>query len=122
MILLDSNLVIYLAKREFSRKLRTKIAEQKVFTCNIIVAEVLGFSKITQDDNDFFTQYFSSMGSIDLGATVTSAVVSIRKNNKIALADAFIAACATVNSLELWTNNIEDFQGIEGLRLYNPIA
>lgn len=46
--------------------------------------------------------------------------IDIRKDYRIKLPDAIIAASALVNSLTLITRNINDFRNIEGLSVMNP--
>lgn len=41
-------------------------------------------------------------------------------DNRIGIPDAFIAATAICNSVELYTLNTKDFDYIEGLKLYKP--
>jgi len=46
--------------------------------------------------------------------------VALRRQQKISLGDALIAATALANSLTLVTRNARDFQWIAGLALLNP--
>jgi len=59
---------------------------------------------------------------IDLTKEIGSYALSLVKGypNKLKCADALIAATARIYGLELYTNNIKDFEGISGLKLYKP--
>jgi predicted nucleic acid-binding protein len=46
--------------------------------------------------------------------------IELRKNYKIKIPDAIVAATAMVNKFILVTRNITDFKNIEGLDLLNP--
>jgi predicted nucleic acid-binding protein len=46
--------------------------------------------------------------------------ISIRKQHKIKLPDAIIAATCLVNGLDVLTHNTKDFENIVGLKVYQP--
>ena len=48
--------------------------------------------------------------------------IALRKEYKIKLPDAIIAATALANDLTIVTNNIKDFSNISGLQLINPYS
>ncbi|HVU55382.1 MAG TPA: hypothetical protein VHD83_10020 [Puia sp.] len=50
---------------------------------------------------------------------IKAKTVALRKNNKIKLPDAIIAATAIVNGLTLLTRNVADFQNISDLSFIN---
>jgi predicted nucleic acid-binding protein len=48
--------------------------------------------------------------------------VRLRQSKKIELGDSLIAGTALLYDLTLVTRNVDDFLGIEGLRVLNPFA
>jgi predicted nucleic acid-binding protein len=121
-ILLDSNVVIYLRHPEFGTKIIELLADKDAQTCNIIMAEVLGFKDLNDEDTGYFKALFTSMKNHQFDARVTQAVIDIRRSLAIELPDAIIAATAMVNDLILWTHNIDDFKDIPKLQLFDPIS
>jgi predicted nucleic acid-binding protein len=55
-----------------------------------------------------------------LDENVILKAIEIRKNYRLKLPDAIIAATAVVNNLELLTRNIKDFRRISGLTCVDP--
>jgi len=55
-----------------------------------------------------------------LNRDIARVTIALRKDHKIKLGDAIIAATALVNNLTIITRNIVDFKNIEGLKLLNP--
>ena len=53
---------------------------------------------------------------------VAEKAVEIRRQGKVKLADAVIAATALSHSLQLATRNAEDFKQIKGLQVLDPLA
>ncbi len=73
-----------------------------------------------------FDSLLSVVRLVDVDAQIARKSASFRSQREIpgrpiALADALIAATASVLELELATRNIRDFEGL-GLRLSNPWA
>ena len=52
---------------------------------------------------------------------ITEKTIEIRKQAKIKLPDAIIAASALVNNAVLVTANVKDFKMIDGISIINPI-
>lgn len=47
--------------------------------------------------------------------------IQLKQSRKMSLGDSVIAATALIHDLELYTHNVSDFAGIEGLRIVDPI-
>ncbi len=56
----------------------------------------------------------------EISPTIIERCVAIRKNKKIKIPDAIIAATALAHNYTLITNNEVDFINIKGLKLFNP--
>lgn len=122
MILLDSNIVIYLKNPAYTEHIAQQLSGKRLATSNVVVSEVLGYSKLDSSDAHYFTDLFNTMDNLAFNTDVTNKVIEIRKSKNIQLPDAIIAATAIMNDAVLWTHNLEDFQGIEGLSLFDPLA
>ncbi len=122
MILLDSNIIIYLRDPILGEKIANQLYGSRLHTCNVVVAEVLGYKDIEDVDARYFEDLFSTMKNHMLDETVTNKVIELRKTVGIELPDAIIAATALTNDLTLWTHNTEDFEKIANLRLRDPIS
>lgn len=56
----------------------------------------------------------------DINNDIIEQTIDLRKNFKIKIPDAIVAATALVYNLTLVTRNIDDFKNIPGLNLLNP--
>lgn len=121
MILLDSNVVIYLRDPKWGEKILSQIEDERLATCNVVIAEVLGFRGLEKSDTRYFEQLFVTMKNHEFDDTVTRIVIELRKHHTIQLPDAIIAATALVNDLSLCTHNTEDFEKIPDLLLFDPL-
>jgi len=121
MILLDSNIVIYLRDPKWGDRIARRVADEGLSTCNVVIAEVLGFKSLDKVDARYFELLFAAMKNHPFNDMVTKKVIEIRKVHTIQLPDAIIAATVLVNDLVLWTHNIEDFGKIADLRLFDPL-
>jgi toxin FitB len=117
--LIDSNVIIeYLGQTfpsEVSKKLTTII--DKEFNISFINRiEVLGFASADQNEEDFIET--SSIYYID--EEIINQTVRLRKDHKIKVPDAIVAATAIVYELVLLTRNTADFKNIKHLKVENP--
>lgn len=122
MILLDSNIIICLRDPAFGDAIVSQLPNARLHTCNVIVAEVLGYKDIESSDIKYFEDLFAAMKNNLFDDIVTKRVIELRKTTQLELPDAIIAATALENDLILWTHNFADFKNISGLRLFDPIT
>ena len=122
MILLDTNIVIYLHGAPLETDVADKLRNSILDTCNIVIAEVLGYGFIDSEDAKYFENLFATMNNHIFNEEVTKKVIELRQSTTIKLPDAIIAATALVNDLVLWTHNTDDFQSIPKLKLFDPIS
>jgi toxin FitB len=120
--LLDSNILIYLRDPELGEKIATQLQGERIHTCNIIIAEVLGYQAIEDGDGQYFEALFSTMKNHLLDDRITTKVIELRRTFNIELPDSIIAATALAENLTLWTHNTKDFEEIPNLRLFDPVA
>lgn len=120
-MLLDSNIVIYAARPEHA-DLRQFIAEHAPAVSIISYIEVLGYHRITTDEQQKLERFFSVAEVIPLTTDVVQQAISLRQQRRMSLGDSIVAATALVYGRTLVTRNTDDFRWIEGLPLYDPLA
>lgn len=121
MILLDTNTIIYLRNNQLDERAVDILRSSSLGTCNIVIAEVLGYKAMDQEDAGFFRDFFDSMKNYAFNKEVTEKVIELRKTTNIKLPDAIIAATALVNNLVLWTHNTKDFESVHSLKTFDPL-
>ena len=120
-VIFDTNIVIYLSKK--------LLAPEKVFTENIMYSisiiskmELLGYAFNSNLEENYISELIDSLNVVPLNDAVVNMTIAIRKNNRIKLPDAIIYATAQVMNGKLLTNNIADFEKINGnVEIFNPL-
>ena len=82
--------------------------------------ELLGYSKLTSDDERTFRTLFTQFVEAAVTSAVIDEAIRIRKSVRIETADALIAATAIISKAHLVTRNTSDFRNIHGLEIINP--
>jgi toxin FitB len=118
-MLLDSNIIIYSAQPE-NGFLRQLIAEKTPAVSAVSYVEVLGFHRLGDSERGHFEAFFAEARVLPLSQPVLDAAVRLRQAMKIKLGDSLVAGTALLYDLTLVTRNVDDFIGIEGLRILNP--
>ncbi|TAK89013.1 type II toxin-antitoxin system VapC family toxin [Patescibacteria group bacterium] len=118
MILLDTNVFIYLANGTLDPKL---IAKTDIAHSSITEIEALGYGAIPANELLLLQSLFDESYGIELSQPVVETAIRLRQAKPMSLGDAIVAASAQVNNLPLWTANTDDFRHIEGLQLVNPL-
>ncbi|RIV25192.1 type II toxin-antitoxin system VapC family toxin [Fibrisoma montanum] len=119
MRILDSNLVIYAAKTEFSF-LRPLILDKASCVSIITKLEALGYRNLTNDDKAYLEGVFKTTTVLAIDDTVIDQAILLRQARKMSVGDAIIAATALLNDFDLYTNNADDFSHISDLTVINP--
>jgi predicted nucleic acid-binding protein len=117
--LIDTNIIIYLALNKLPNRGEIKMRNILRDTPQISVItkmELLGFSEVQPP----IIQFTETANIIGLEDEVIRKTIEIRKQYKIKLPDAIIAATSIVKELTLITRNISDFSKIIDLNTYNP--
>ena len=115
--LLDSNIIIYLSKNELPFTIFDKF--DNLLISVISYMEVLGFKFRNNEEENFVRELIDLFEVQFIDQAIAEKVIEIRKQNRIRLPDAIIAASAAVNKLCLVTRNIEDFRNIN-ITILNP--
>jgi predicted nucleic acid-binding protein len=115
--LLDSNVIIDLhGNFRLSDSLIQLLTTGRLFVSDISKIEVLGFS-LSEEDEIKFRTFFNRVDLVEIDRSIVERSISVRKQKKIKLGDAIIAATALQHNLKLVTRNIRDFKGIGNLDL-----
>ena len=118
MVLLDTNIFIYLAKGVLEAD---KLSSLDIAHASITKIEALGFSTLPIQELLLLSSLFEESYSLELTSSVANTAIRLRQSRSIILGDSIIAATALENDLELWTANVDDFKQIEGLNVVNPL-
>lgn len=94
--------------------------EEKVYVSEITLLEVLGFSKITSEQEKYFSAVFSLINKIPITTEVITEAIKIRRSNNLTVGDSIIASSAKIYDLVLMTNNVSDFKGLKFLKIEKP--
>jgi len=115
--LLDSNILIYLSKNELPFPILDQFAA--LFISVISYMEVLGYRFSNSKEENFVKELVSMFNVRFVDQEIAENVIDIRKQYRIKLPDAIIAATANTDDLCLVTRNVEDFKNID-VRILNP--
>jgi predicted nucleic acid-binding protein len=117
MIILDTNVFIYLVNGMCARKI---IAEQDIAHASITKIEALGFARIHANELILLESLFEESYELALVDPIIERAIKLRQAKNMSIGDAIIAATALEHNYELWTANEQDFAHIKGLQIYNP--
>lgn len=118
--LIDSNVIIYSAKPEFSY-LRGLILPGENFVSALSKIEVLGYHLLIEEDKKYFDAYFELLSVLAIDDSVIDLATELRRMFRMKTSDAIIAATAQIYQLELVTRNVDDFSKISSLKIFDPI-
>ncbi len=121
--LLDTNILIYYLNGEASvQSIFDEIERGDAvgFYCPLSWIELLCYPAITEEQANEMRQFLRMLSPVVLTESVLDCAAEIRRNYRVRLADAAIAACALVEGCMLVTRNVDDFSRIDGLNLVNP--
>ncbi|MBF0242733.1 MAG: type II toxin-antitoxin system VapC family toxin [Desulfamplus sp.] len=119
-MLLDSNIIIYAIKPEFSN-LRDLVEKTHPMVSAISYVEVLGYHKLTSEDREDFEEFFDIVPIIHISQTIIEEAAALRQQRKMSLGDSIIAATTIVHNLTLVTANVKDFEWIQDITILNPL-
>ena len=121
-LLFDTNIFIYHFNNQLTESgtalLREGIAGNGAYSV-ITRIEVLGYRQSESAESQA-KQLLSKLVELPLTSEIAERTIAIRKNLRIKIPDAIIAATALEYSLQLVSRNEEDFSQIQDLKLVNP--
>jgi predicted nucleic acid-binding protein len=121
MFLIDSNIIVYSYLPQY-QYLRDIFAKESVFISEISRVEVLGYYKLTRDEEIYFKDIFDFIPIIFPSQEVFDTAITIRKAYNLKLGDSLIGATALVHGLEIYSRNLKDFEKIDNVKCVNPIV
>ena len=120
--LIDTNILIYLSKKDIGLSSFANYGDE-LFISIITYIEALGFSFQSAKEEEIMTGLCDNLTVINLDEIIVEEVIRIRRNNKIKLPDAIIAATAIKYNLDSITHNTTDFQILAPeLTLIDPLS
>ncbi len=118
MIILDTNIFIYLAKGILSSEL---VANKDIAHASITKIEALGYSRIPANELLLLGALFNESYGLPLTDAIVELAIKLRQLKQMSLGDSIVAATAIENNSTLWTANTDDFSHIEDLHFSNPL-
>jgi predicted nucleic acid-binding protein len=115
--LLDSNIIIYLSKREVPLSFLDQFDEHYISVITYI--EVLGYQFRDPKEEAFIREMMEVFRIIFIDQKIADMAIEIRRKRRIKLPDSIIAATAKTLNLCLVTRNIDDFKKVE-IQIANP--
>jgi toxin FitB len=119
MRLLDSNILIY-ASKPGGEFLQSLIAAPDICTSAVSYVEVLGYHLLTPPESELLEEVFANTPTLPLSPAVLDYAVKLRRQRKMKLGDALVAATALTHGCELITRNASDFEWVPGLVVTDP--
>lgn len=123
MYLLDTNTILYYLKGGLpstGMKMIGDIADDRPSISVITKIELLGFNAPHAEEQELTNKFIEACFIFNLNEAVINQTIALRKQYKIKIPDAVIAATAMVYSLTLITHNTMDFDKITNLKCKDP--
>jgi len=121
--LIDTNIAARFIANDLSEKgkvfLETMIADNKATISVIIRIELLSW-KVDKTKQRLISLFLKNVEEFPIQEKVVEKTIEIRRNHKMKLPDAIIAATCLAHKLVLLTDNEADFNTIKGLKIINP--
>jgi predicted nucleic acid-binding protein len=94
----------------------------EILVSPIIRIELLSFSGLSKEGEESIEDLLSQFNSVLLLREIEDQTIKLKQQYKIKLPDAIISATAINQDAVLLTRNVNDFQGIAGLKIENPFV
>ncbi|OGV69421.1 MAG: hypothetical protein A2269_00870 [Lentisphaerae bacterium RIFOXYA12_FULL_60_10] len=122
--LIDTNVLVYAAAGE---KKAVHFLHQAhdcewVGYSAITRLELFGYPDLKLEDEGKLRALLACFEEVEVTGMVIDRAIAIRKEKRIKVPDAILAASALVLSARLATRNVFDFKGIKGLQTVDPLA
>lgn len=97
----DSNVILYLISGD--NTIAELLNEKHIFISFITELELLGFKDLAEEESKKIHELIKESTVIDINSEIKKLVITLRKNYKLRLPDAIIAASAFYHNLPLIT-------------------
>ncbi len=94
----------------------------EILVSPIIRIELLSFTSLSKEEEQSIEDLLSQFNTVPLLREIENQTIQIKRQYKIKLPDAIIAATAINQDAFLVTRNVSDFKGITGLKIENPFV
>lgn len=123
--LIDTNILIHVFTQTLPNSLIEKM--NQIFQTSFIISiinkiEFLGWKEASPEEHRQAADFISNAQILPLDASIAEKTIELKREVKIKLPDAIIAATCIANDLDLLTRNVKDFVNIKNLTVYNPFA
>jgi predicted nucleic acid-binding protein len=122
MYLLDTNVVVHYLNKSLPLKLirfLNQFIDENCYVSIITQMETLGYNFKNKSDKNVTEIFIENSIVLEISPEVVKKTIAIRKSRKINLPDAIIAATAIVYGFTLITQNMKDFEKIQGIKVIN---
>ena len=120
MFLIDSNIILYSYLPQYDY-LKNIFLQESIFVSEISRVEVLGYHKLTKEEESYLKDIFEIIPSIFPSQQIFDTAIDVRRTYNLKLGDSIIAATAMVHGLTIYSRNLKDFERIPDLKYLNPI-
>ena len=114
MWLADSNILIRAASAQ-DHPLQEWVQNQLPAISIVTRIEVLGFHRLRPDEDVLLRVLLSAFDEYPISSQTAALAIDLRRQRKMTLGDALIAATCLEHGLKLATRNTSDFEWIAGL-------
>ncbi len=119
--LIDTNIFIrhIVGETEYSHLFKEDFMNENVIlTSQIVKIELLSYSGLTDITEQVLKNMLNQFNIIGITGEIEYETIQLRKDSKIKLPDAIIAATAIVEDATLVTYDKKDFQKVKELKIY----
>ena len=117
MIILDSNIFIYLANGTLDRK----CIKDDVAYASISRIETLGYEHLPAGEQLLLRALLKVAAELPLDNAIIDQAIELRQTKQMSLGDSIVAATALTYGYTLWTANTSDFKHIPNIKRHNPL-
>lgn len=119
MFTIDTNILIYYAAGDADILTFFHANQNAVFYLpSIVVAEFLSYPLMTPTVTERFHDFAQQTIIVNLDYPIATRAAMIRRETKLTLADAVIAASSIAVHSSLLTRNVRDFKKVNGLTIF----
>ena len=119
-MLIDSNLIIY-ATQPQHQALRDWLVAHASHYSAITRLETLGYPNLQEAEQQAIMTILDQLELLMIGSVTMELAIALRRQRKMTLGDALIAATCLEHQLPLASANEKDFTWIDGLVVHNPL-
>ena len=113
-LFLDTNVILYLISGD--KTLADLLDNKTIYISFITELELLGYKEISLEELKKIEDFLNSVSIIEINSEIKKITIGLKRNYKIRLPDAIIAATSTYMNLPLMTSD-KDLSKLTGLNI-----